>query len=218
MLKPNSVCIYLGMLIMALIVMGCGKKQEPQTAPPQAPAAPSAPGSQAPEASPPQAAPAPQPAAHADVALAKANPGDTYVISANPELKGRLGQMVVAFPKGASASNTRTFVYKEQNAITDFYGDKTVELLPGTYAVAITGKRVEGITIQSGHDSKVKVGMLRVAAGKDTRVFLLDTDKTRVLTDGYGNQELGFPIGTVYVSIAGQSEAVTIKDGQITDF
>jgi hypothetical protein len=114
----------------------------------------------------------------------------------------------------------RLDVYKvgEPKAITGGFGNQTLDLFPGTYAVAITGKRVEGVPIQSRHDTKVKVGMLRVNAGKDTRVFLLDTDKTRHLTDGYGNQELGFPIGTVHVSIAGQSEPVTIQEGKITDF
>jgi hypothetical protein len=211
---------------VTLAVAGCNKKEEPSTAVPptaiaaQSPSAPSAPASPAPEAPASQAAPTLQPAADADGVLAKASPADTYVISANPELKGRLGRLVVAFPEGAKTSDTRTFVYKagEKSDITNFYGNQGVELLPGTYDVAITGKRVEGVTIKSGHDTKVKVGMLRVNAGKDTRVFLLDVDKTRELTNGYGNQELGFPIGTVHVSVAGQSEAVTIQEGKITDF
>jgi hypothetical protein len=136
----------------------------------------------------------------------------------NPALKGRLGQLVLTFPQGANAGSTRTDVYKDQTAIAWFNGNKTLELMPGTYAVAITGKRVEGVTIQSGHDTTVKVGLLRVTAGKDTRVDFLDTDKKRGLAWGRGVQELGFPIGTVYVNVAGQSEAVTIEEGKITDF
>ena len=62
------------------------------------------------------------------------------------------------------------------------------------------------------------MGLLRVTAGNNTRIYLLDTDKKRELARFDGTQELGFPIGTVYVNVAGQSEAVTIKDGQITDF
>lgn len=136
----------------------------------------------------------------------------------NPAMKGRLGQLVLTFPQGANAANTRTYVYKDQTEIAHFDGNKTLELMPGTYAVAITNKRVEGVTIQSGHDTTVKVGLLRVTAGKDTRIYLLDTDKKRELTHFNGTQERGFPIGTVYVNVAGQSEAVTILEGKITDF
>jgi hypothetical protein len=202
------------------IGVSCNKKEEPTTsAKPPAASAAQAPAPQAaPVAQPTVAASVPQPAADAGAVLAKAGPADAYAISVNPELKGRLGQLVVAFPEGVNLGNTHIFVYKEQNEITNFYGNKTVDLMPGTYAVAINGKRVEGVAIQSGHDSKVKVGMLRVNAGKDTHVFLLDADKKRELINGYGNQELGFPIGTVYVSVAGQSEPVTIQEGKITDF
>ena len=139
-------------------------------------------------------------------------------IVANPALKGRLGQLVLAFPQGANAGNTRTYVYKDQTEIARFDGNKTLELMPGIYRVGITGKWVEGVTIQSGHDTTVKVGLLRVSAGKDTRVYFLDTDKKRELARGDGAQERGFPIGTVYVNVAGQSEAVTIQEGKITDF
>lgn len=208
MLRTSPQLMAQGMLILLLMSVGvsCNKKEEPTTAKP--PAAPVAPASQA----------APPPAQPTAAASASQPPADAYAISVNPDLKGRLGQLVVAFPEGVNLGKTHIFVYKEQNEVTNFYGNKTIDLLPGTYTVAITGKRVEGVAIQSGHDSKVKVGMLRVNAGKDTHVFLLDADKKRELINGYGNQELGFPIGTVYVSVAGQSEPVTIQEGKITDF
>ena len=37
-------------------------------------------------------------------------------------------------------------------------------------------------------------------------------------SDGFGNQQFGFPIGQVSVSVAGQTEQVTISEGKITDF
>ena len=139
-------------------------------------------------------------------------------VVANPAMKGRLGQLIVAFPAGANAGNTHTYVLKDQTQIAKFYGNKTLELMPGTYAVMITGKRVEGVTIKSGHETTVKVGLLRVTAGKDTHIYLLDTDQKRQLASEYGTHVLGFPIGTVHVQIAGQMEAVTIQEGKITDF
>jgi hypothetical protein len=168
----------------------------------------------------PQAAPAPQAAAPADVGLAKANPAETYAITANPQLKGRLGRLIVAFPEGANAGGTRMDVYKvgQPTAIAGGFGNQTLDLLPGTYAVVISGKRVEGVTVQSGHDTKVKVGVLRVTAGGGTRIDVLDPATKQALTGGFGNQQFGLPIGPVSVSVAGQSEPVTIQEGKITDF
>jgi hypothetical protein len=40
----------------------------------------------------------------------------------------------------------------------------------------------------------------------------------QALTGGFGNQQFGFPIGQVSVSVAGQAETVTIQEGKITDF
>jgi hypothetical protein len=141
-------------------------------------------------------------------------------IVANPALKGRLGRLLVTFPEGANAGNARVDVYKagEPKALTGGYGSQTLDLLPDTYAVVISGKRVEGVTIQSGQDTRMKVGVLRVSAGGNTRVDLLDPATKQALTGGYGSNQFGLPIGTVLVQVAGQSEAVTIEDGKIKDF
>ena len=141
-------------------------------------------------------------------------------VVANPALTGRLGRLVVAFPEGAKADGTNVKVFKANDAkdVANGYGNQAVDLLPGAYAVTVNGKRVEGVTIEAGHDTRVKVGVLRVVAGDATNVKVLDSDQKTALTNTYGKQELGFPVGTVYVSVAGQSEAVTIAEGKITDF
>ena len=146
-----------------------------------------------------------------------AAPGSCCSVVPNPTMKGRLGRLVVTYPEGTKAG-ARIGVSKGDTEATSGYGDKAFELLPGNYTVVISGKRVENVTVQSGHDTKVKVGVLRVTAPGGTRIGVLDQDGKTELTSGYGNKEFGLPIGTVYVSVAGQSEAVTIKEGQITDF
>jgi len=135
----------------------------------------------------------------------------------NPEMKGRLGRLVVTYPQGTDAG-ARIGVSRGDKEATSGYGDKAFELLPGSYTVVISGKRVDNVTIQSGHDTKVKVGVLRVTAPGGARIGVLDKDGKTELTSGYGNKQFGLPIGTVYVSVAGQSEAVTIQEGKITDF
>jgi len=216
---PNFMTYGMLMLALTLAMASCSKKEETKAPPmPPAPSTPTgqAPAAQAPEASPPQAAPASQP----DASLAKTSPADAYVISANPELKGRLGRLVVAFPEGANAGGARVEIYKpgEDKSLTGGYGNQQLDLLPGTYAVVISGKRIEGVPVQSAHDTKMKVGVLRVTAGGGTHIEVLDSSTQKELTSGYGNQVFGLPIGTIQVRIANQSEAVTIQDGKITDF
>ena len=160
-------------------------------------------------------------AAHADLPTATRapaiSPGSCCSIVPNPTMKGRLGRLVVTYPEGTKTS-AGIDVFKGDKRATSGYGDKAFELLPGSYTVVISGKRVDNVTVQSGHDTKVKVGVLRVTAPGGTGIEVLDQDAKTRLTHGYGNKEFGLPIGTVYVSVAGQSEAVTINDGQITDF
>jgi hypothetical protein len=161
-----------------------------------------------------------QPAAQSAAAPAAQPLAPCCTIAANPALTGRLGRLVVAFPEGAKVDRTTVKVFKanDQNDVANGYGSQTFDLLPGAYAVTVNGKRVEGVTIQSGHDTQLKVGVVRVGAGDRTNVKVLDSDQKLELTNGYGQQDLGFPVGTVYVSVAGQSEAATVTEGKITDF
>jgi len=135
----------------------------------------------------------------------------------NPTMKGRLGRLVVTFPEGTKV-NARVGASIGGKEATYGHGNQAFELFPGNYTVVISGKRVDNVTVQSGHDTKVKVGVLRVTAPGGTRMGILDKDRKTEITYGHGSQEFGLPIGTVYVSVAGQSEAVTIQDGKITDF
>jgi hypothetical protein len=141
-------------------------------------------------------------------------------IVANPAMKGRLGRLLVTYPDGAKISGAQTKVYKagDAEAIADGWGNRALDLIPGTYAVVISGKRVENVTVRAGHDTKVRVGVLRVTAGSGTRVKVLDTATKAEVNDGWGKRDIGLPIGPALVQVAGQMEAVTIQEGKITDF
>ena len=138
----------------------------------------------------------------------------------NGALTGRLGRLVVAFPAGANAGSSRVDVFKagETASLQTGYGAQSLDLLPGTYSVVISGARVEGVSIQSGHDTRLRVGVLRINAGASTRADVLAADGKTALTNGYGAQVIGLPVGTYRVQIAGGLEAVTIQDGKITEF
>lgn len=197
------------LLPCALFLLHCQKKEE--TPPP--PKSAQAPVTQQP---PPTSAPAPAATKTTD----SQGSADCCEIAANPELKGRLGRLLINFPEGAKAGNTRIDVMKpgEQNSLAGGYGAHTFELLPGTYDVEVSKTRVAGVTIKSAHDTRMKVGVLNVHAGKDTRVDVLDKTSRQKLTGGYGDQQFGLPVGQVQVQVAGQAETVMIQDGRVTEF
>jgi hypothetical protein len=135
----------------------------------------------------------------------------------NPDMRGRLGRVVVAYPEEVAA-RIEVFRTGETQSLAAGYGDAAFDLFPGTYDVMISGKRVTGVTVRSGNDTKIKVGVLRVTASDGTRVDLVDRADGKSLTSGYGTDAYGLPIGEVGVRIAGQTEAVVIEPGQVTDF
>ncbi|MEA2711407.1 MAG: hypothetical protein QOF78_4008 [Phycisphaerales bacterium] len=138
----------------------------------------------------------------------------------NPKLKGRLGRIVVAFPKATPCKETHVAIQKAGSdaKIKSFYGSGEEEMLPGTYTVTVNAKPVADVTVQSKHDAKLSTGVLHVNAGKDTHVQLFDADGKTKLTSGYGEQQWGLPVGKYNVSVAGQSEAVEVKLDEVTEF
>lgn len=214
---PGVVCLALG---LAMVFAGCSKKEQPTA---KAASAATEVKPQASESLPASAAPTPASSESATRAatVTGAMPGGACCdIVASPTPAARLGRLVIAFPEGANASGSRIDLFKagESTSIQSGYGAQTWDLIPGTYGVSISGKRLEGVTIQSGHDTQVRVGILRIQAGSGTRVDVMDADGKTRLTGGYGAQIIGLPVGTFQVQIAGQSEAVTIQPGKITDF
>jgi hypothetical protein len=135
---------------------------------------------------------------------------------ANAALR-RLGRVTVAYPEKVSA-RIDVFRAGEKNALGTGYGDAAFDLLPGTYDVSISGKRIAGVTVRSGNDTQIKVGVLRVSASDGTRVDLADPATKQQVTSGYGAQVFGLPIGEIGVQIAGQTENVVIEAGQVTEF
>lgn len=127
----------------------------------------------------------------------------------------RLGRIVVTYPEKVSAA-VDILRGGEAQPIASGYGDAGFDLFPGTYEVVISGKRVAGVQVRSGHDTQIKVGVLRVTVGDDTSVELLDANSTR-LTGGYGAGVYGLPIGEVSVVLGDQTQTVTIDAGQVAE-
>lgn len=147
-----------------------------------------------------------------------ATAGDAYAVVENPELTGRLGRVVVAFPEGSSPSSTRIVIRPEGGPDTSAsnYGGITADLLPGKYDVEISGVVIPGAEVRSRHDTKIAVGVLRVSAGSSTRIQIFRGGQA--VASGYGKGQFGLPAGSYEVEISGKREPITIAAGGITDF
>ena len=145
-----------------------------------------------------------------------------YEMVANPEMQGRLGRVVIAYAEGATLNpdNNRTVFYKKGSAdsVRTSYGPVAAELAPGIYDLEINGKKIAGIPVKSGQDTRVPSGVLRFHGSSETSFWICDVGVKDYLRVAYGNALIGLPAGDYEIEINGQREKVTIEPGKITDF
>ena len=160
-----------------------------------------------------------QPEARTSPLRERGNQG-LYEVVANPEMKGRLGRIVLNFAEGASIAETRTTIHKAAGSemLRADYGVVAADMPPGTYDLEISGKRIEGIPVESGKDTRVHTGVLRTHGSKQTRMTISDVGSKSSFHVVYGNTEFGLPVGEYEIEISGQREKVAIEAGKVTDF
>jgi hypothetical protein len=129
-----------------------------------------------------------------------------------------MGRIVVGYPGGGAAA-TRLDIYDAgtSKALKSDYGDTALELAPGTYDATVGGRRVTGVGVQAGHDTRIRVGVLHVRASDATRIDLVEPASGEKLAGDYGETQFGLPIGAVAVEVAGKRETALIEDGKVTD-
>lgn len=144
---------------------------------------------------------------------------DCCRIVPNAELKS-LGRIVVAFPEGSKAEGTPIGIFKagDKKSIERGYGVMAADLIPGQYDVEVSGRRVRVVEVRAAHDTKVRVGVLRVRVGSGTPIGIFERGGKDQLTRFYGSSDIGLPVGQYDVEVAGQRAPVTIKEDAITEF
>lgn len=154
---------------------------------------------------------------------AEADPSDAaggaVTLVANPELKGRLGRIVVEAPEGTKNRSPISFYNageEEGSAADSGYGTLTSETLAGAYTVVMHKVKLP-IEVRRGHDTVVKLGVLRINASKQTAWSLLLTDG-ETGASGYGSEEVGVLPGDYVVKIKKSSEPVTVEPGKVLEF
>ena len=145
--------------------------------------------------------------------------GGCCVIVSNPELKS-LGRIVVTLP-GSTKASPHIVIFNagdDKKAVLNWWGAGSGDLIAGRYAAVIGGRRVAGVEVRAGHDTKIRVGVLRLHAGSGTRVTIFEREGKDAITSVWGSQEIGLPIGDYDVQIAANRASVTIKDNAVTEF
>jgi hypothetical protein len=151
-------------------------------------------------------------------AAAPAAAADCCEVTPNTGLSAGMGRIVVGYPgDGAAATRLDVYAAGTTEAIGSDYGDAALELAPGTYDATVGGRRVTGVGVQAGHDTRLRTGVLHVRASDATRIDLVEPASGEKLAGDYGETHFGLPIGPVAVEVAGQRETALIEDGKVTD-
>jgi len=180
-----------------------------------------APGVIEPTAKPLESSPKMEPAATNAVTSEVATASSAVEMTPNPALKGRLGRIMVAFPKETNPANTRIDICtaaEPRMSIRRTHGNCSAELLAGNYVVYISNRRINDVEVVAGSDTRIRAGVLRTSADKKTRFDVLSLPDKETLVSHFGSHELGLPVGKVQVRVLGQSQELTINDGAVTDF
>jgi hypothetical protein len=141
-----------------------------------------------------------------------------FTISPNPELKGQLGRLVLKFPTVAKATRVRLYRPGEPKEIKQFFGDGEQSLVPGTYDVAISGRRITGVVVQTASDTSLHVGVLKTTADKKTKYIVRDADDKTELISGYGSALIGLPIGQYHLVVNDVSTPITIEQDKTLEY
>ena len=143
-----------------------------------------------------------------------------YTVVANPQLKGRMGRVVVRFPDSKLASETFVAVERDGQRVQGHYGEAAWELLPGRYVIKISDSAIEDCEVRSGCDTNVRVGMFQFDGSNQTfsSIFTSKDPAAPKLWGKYGSYVVGLPVGRFELELSGQRETIEIREGEITRF
>lgn len=134
------------------------------------------------------------------------------------DLKGAKGRLVVDFHDEVPMAHMLVKIYSKDGGEPLSDRKRRFDLLSGAYDVVIAGKRVTGVPIQSGQETRLLMGLLRVVYTDMSRTEVYDSDKKTLLVKDYGTLRLGLPVGKYWVKLAGRMVEIEIKDGQVVEF
>lgn len=141
-----------------------------------------------------------------------------WEIKPSEDLKGAKGRLFVNFHDEVPMAHMLVKIHSKDGGEPLSDRKRIFDLLPGTYDIVVAGKRVTNVPIQSGQETRVLMGLLRVVYKDMSQTQVYDSDKKTLLVKDYGTLRLGLPIGKYWVKLAGRMVEIEIKDGQAVEF
>jgi len=141
-----------------------------------------------------------------------------WEIKPGEDLTGAKGRLVVDFHDEVPMAHMLVKIISKEGGDPLADRKRKFDLLPGTYDVVVANKRITGVPIQSGQETHLLMGLLRVVYTGMDRTDVYDSDKKTLLVKDYGTLRLGLPVGKYWVKMAGRLIQVEIKNGQVAAF
>jgi hypothetical protein len=141
-----------------------------------------------------------------------------WEIKPGEDLTGAKGRLVVDFHDEVPMAHMLVKIISKDGGDPLADRKRRFDLLPGTYDVIVANKRITGVPIQSGQETHLLIGLLRVVYTGMDRTDVFDSDKKTLLVKDYGTLRLGLPVGKYWVKMAGRLVQVEIKNGQVAAF
>jgi hypothetical protein len=141
-----------------------------------------------------------------------------WEIKPSEDLKGAKGRLFVNFHDEVPMAHMLVKIFSKDGGEPLSDRKRIFDLLSGTYDVVVAGKRVTNVPIQSGQETRLLMGLLRVVYKDMSQTEVYDSDKKTLLVKDYGTLRLGLPVGKYWVKLAGRMVEIEIKDGQVVEF
>lgn len=141
-----------------------------------------------------------------------------WEIKPSEDLKGAKGRLVVNFHDEVPMAHMLVKIDSRDGGEPLNDRKRRFDLLSGTYDVVVAGKRIPGVPIQSGQETHLLMGLLRVVYTDMSRTEVYDSDKKTLLVKDNGTLRLGLPVGKYWVKLAGRMVEIEIKEGQVVEF
>lgn len=142
---------------------------------------------------------------------------DKWKIAENKNIKGELGRVNMAFPKGIEWSidiytTEKTFLRNISGfGTTTFY-----DLVPGNYTLTMYSIPIENVPVEKGKATKLRVGFINFASPGHWEIH--DESNENTYTTHNMAKTIAIPVGTYQVRFADKFYRVIIKEGQTIKF
>lgn len=144
---------------------------------------------------------------------------DPWEVLPAADLAGETGRVRLTFPPGTPPEAAKVEVFKpgEDTPLTTHQGDWRIDLPPGSYDVAVSGKRAANVPVRAGHETRMKVGLFKVFVARSTLVDVMAPRSFDCLPGGgQGSRSFALLAGPYDLRVSGQYNRIAVEDGKVS--